>query len=211
MQLLRGFPWCHLNSALPPLFSIHLSACVPKHFCLMTSSLRFSQFRLLIDPLPLSPAPLCRLLIVQRVIMAWGTGSPAASSLSPRVNSHFSREGHHMASAHAERTSSYLVLTTPCQRDLSLAVKHACLWESANVIVWGFQRHYRSGMAKHQVHSFFLAQGKVRHVSIHRHKALEANWLETGRRSGQMTCTAQSGVRRTTAAGGWGIWMSKAE
>lgn len=47
-------------------------------------------------------------------------------------------------------------------------------------------------MAKYQgILSFFLAQGKVRHVSIHRHKALEASEPKTGRRSGQMTCTLQ--------------------
>lgn len=36
-----------------------------------------------------------------------------------------------------------------------------------------------------------LARGKVRRVSIHRHKALGAISLKTGQRSGQMTCTAE--------------------
>lgn len=63
-----------------------------------------------------SPAPLCGLLIAQRVIMAWGTGSPAVSLLSSRVNSHFSpllaEKGTTWPVHTRKRTSSYLVLTT---------------------------------------------------------------------------------------------------
>lgn len=50
-----------------------------------------------------------------------------------------------------------------------------------------------------------LARGKVRRVSIHRQKALEAILLKTGQISGQMTCTAQQssfGIRAGEKAGG---------
>lgn len=51
MQLLRGRPWCRLNSAPPLVYASIFFACIPKHFCYMTSYLWFSQFRLLIEPL----------------------------------------------------------------------------------------------------------------------------------------------------------------
>lgn len=194
MQLLRGCPWCHLNSALPPLFSIHLSACVPKHFCLMTSSLCFSQFSPLIDPLLLLlffffylhyyvECWLCSVLCYNGM-RDWESESEqwvCCLLVSTAILPSFSpRRAPHGQRTHGEDKQLF-GFDNRCQWDLSLTVsvfvhKRVCLWESVNVFVWGFQREYRSRMAKHRVYSLsFLAQGKVRHVSIHRHKTLEAN------------------------------------
>lgn len=171
MQLLSCFPWCHLNSALPPLFSIHLSACVPKHFCLMISSLWFSQFRPLIDPLFLNqhymrnvdcPVVLC--------IMVWGTGSPVVSLLSSCVNSHFNplsqREGHHMAGTHG-KDMRWFDFDSHCQRDLSLTVNvsvSVCRCVSClRVYCLRFpQRLPEQNGQIPGIFFFFLAQGKVR-------------------------------------------------
>lgn len=166
MQLLRGCPLCHLNSALPPLFSIHLSACVPKHFCLMTSSLCFSQFRPLIDHYP--PLPLLSTsttmwnvdcAVYYNGMRDWESTSEqwvCCLLVSTAILASFSPR----RAPHSQRTNGkdkqLFGFDNRCQRDLSLSVYVCvwvclCLWDSMDVIVWGFQRDYRSRMAKHQV------------------------------------------------------------
>lgn len=206
MQLLRGFPWCHLNSALPPVFSIHLSACVPKHFCLMTSSLCFSQFRPLADPpvfgffFFLKPARPQSMLIA-----AWaaqwrreGLGSELAVTF---VNSHFSLLLTEKGTTWPARTHRKVWAGIGFWQALPARPQPDCQGGCSSVDLCArvhecyCQRFPERPLEQNgQIPGIFfliLARGKVRRVSIHRHEALEAISLKTGQRSGQMTCTAE--------------------
>ncbi len=141
MQLLRGCPRCHLNSALPPLFSIHLSACVPKHFCLMTSSLWFSQFRPLIDPLSFYQhyyvqCWLCSVLCYNGM-RDWESTSEqwvCCLLVSTAILASFSpRRAPHGQCTHMERTSSYSILTTSASE--TSAWLSVCVFVSVRVFV----------------------------------------------------------------------------
>lgn len=176
MQLLRGFPWCHLNSALPPLFSIRLSACVPKHFCLMTSFFVVFTVQAADWPPSFSTSQLlCRNVdcAVYCVIMAWGTGSPAASSLSSRVNSHFSLLLTEKGTAWPQRThgkdKQLFGFDNQCQRDLSLTVsvcicKWVCVCESLWMLLSEVSRETTGAEWPNTRYTLFLSrpgQGKT--------------------------------------------------
>lgn len=202
MQLLRGFPWCHLNSALPPVFSIHLSACVPKHFCLMTSSLCFSQFRPLADPqvsggfLGEQGRGACWLRREQRYdgVRDWEVSwlSCLSTTISACCSQRRAPHGQHAHTVWAG-IEFWQALPARPQPDCQCACSSVDL--CARVHECYCRRFPERPLEQNgQIPGIFfliLARGKVRRVSIHRHEALEAISLKTGQRSGQMTCTAE--------------------
>lgn len=205
MQLLRGFPWCHLNSALPPVFSIHLSASVPKHFCLMTSSLCFSQFRPLADPQFLGCFFFKRTRPQSMLIAAWaalwrceGLGSEFAVTF---VNNHFSllltvKGTTWPARTHGKaRAGIWFWQPLPARPQPDCQCVCSSVYLCARVHECYCRRFPERLLEQNgQIQGIFfliLARGKVRRVSIHRHEALEAISLKPGQRSGQMTCTAE--------------------
>lgn len=89
-----------------------------------------------------------------------------------------------MASAHMERTSSYSVLTTSASE--TSAWLSVCVFVRARVFVGVYEcyclrfpeRLLEQNGQIPGILSFFLAQGKVRHVSIHRHKSTRGQLAE---------------------------------